>query len=138
MVGARHANVCNGQPHHHPTKKKPITTAETYAASLSQVELRLFWAITARRNWIAYGADATNAFAYSPPPKGELVYMEVDDQYALWYNVRHPNTPIDTNFVLPVQHALQGHPESPRLWEGHINAKLHEMGFQNSAHAPCL
>jgi hypothetical protein len=131
-------NVCNGQPHHHPTKKKPITTAETYAASLSQVELRLFWAITARRNWIAYGADATNAFAYSPPPKGELVYMEVDDQYALWYNVRHPDTPIDTNFVLPVQHALQGHPESPRLWEGHINAKLHEMGFQNSAHAPCL
>jgi hypothetical protein len=133
-------NVCNGQPSRCRSKanKKKITIADTYAASLSQVELRLYWALTARRNWIAYGADATNAFAYSPPPKGNTVYMEVDDQYALWYNAKHPDNPIDGSFVLPVQHALQGHPESPRLWEGHINAKLQEMGFKNSPHAPCL
>ena len=102
------------------------------------MELRLYWAITARRNWIAYGAAATNAFAYSPPPKGATVYMETDDQYVQWYNAHNPTSPIDTSYVLPVQHTLQGHPESPRLWESHINAKLLEMGFQNSAHAPCL
>ncbi len=105
-------NVCNGRPNRAFGKVK-ITFAETYAASLSQLELRLFWAIAARCNWIAYGADATNAFAFPPPPQGDTVYMQADPQYVVeWYNKRHPSAQIDANYVLPVQHALQGHPES--------------------------
>ncbi len=127
-------NVCNGQPDC-TTGKVKITFAETYAAGLSQLEFRL---ITTRCHWIAYGADATNAFAFSPPPQRDTVYIQADPQYVEWYNKQNSTAPIDPSYVLPVHHALQGHPESPRLWEGHINTKLNEMGFCNSSHAPCL
>jgi hypothetical protein len=38
--------------------------------------------------------------------------------------------------VLPVIHALQGHPESSLLWEQHINSILTspELGFQHTTH----
>jgi len=38
--------------------------------------------------------------------------------------------------VLPVLHALQGHPESGRLWEAHINSVLKspEFGFRSTTH----
>ena len=132
-------NVCDG------TKRpgadgtvRPITLAATYAASMSQTEFRIFLCICAYLNWIVIGADATNAFAYSPPPEG-LVYMQVDVQYIRWYNAKFPDyPPIDESYVLPVEHALQGHPESPRLFEGFINDILLALGFQNSVHAPCI
>jgi Reverse transcriptase (RNA-dependent DNA polymerase) len=40
--------------------------------------------------------------------------------------------------VLPVQHALQGHPESGSLWRQTINKILLDMGFQNTMHVPNL
>ena len=36
--------------------------------------------------------------------------------------------------VLPVLHALQGHPESGRLWEEHINPILSDLGFTTTTH----
>ena len=133
-------NVCDGQPKRTKDGFKKITLAETYAASLSQTEMRIFWCLTAAHNWIAIGADATNAYAHSPPPRGEC-YMQADAQYVEWYNTtqRADGEPkIDTSYVFPVQHALQGHPESPRLWETYVNGKLDSMGFKNTPHAPCL
>ena len=46
--------------------------------------------------------------------------------YFARYNVR-----LDKTYVLPVLHALQGHPESGRLWEEHTNMilELPELGF---------
>ena len=40
--------------------------------------------------------------------------------------------------MLPVNHALQGHPESPRLWGKLIHTTLLKKGFTSSAHEPCL
>eukprot|EP00978_Attheya_sp_CCMP212_P003430 scaffold7102_cov34-Attheya_sp.AAC.2 len=131
-------NVCNGQPRIVRGLKTKITMADTYAASLSQTEFRIYHALAAYHNWISYGADATNAFAYSPPPEG-TVYMRVDAQYVEWYHAKYPTRPrITTKHLLPVQHALQGHPESPRLWEMFVSEKLSDKGFTSPPHAPCI
>ena len=34
--------------------------------------------------------------------------------------------------------AIQGHPESPRLWENHINNILQEIGFKSTTHKRCI
>jgi hypothetical protein len=33
---------------------------------------------------------------------------------------------------------MQGHPESPRLWEKHADAILRELGLTPTVHEPCL
>jgi hypothetical protein len=33
---------------------------------------------------------------------------------------------------------MQGHPESPRLWEKHADAILQEIGLTPTVHEPCL
>ena len=33
-----------------------------------------------------------------------------------------------------MKHAIQGHPESPRLWEKHINKILEKLHFTNTTH----
>ena len=40
--------------------------------------------------------------------------------------------------VLPVLHALQGHPESGALWAKHIAKHLTDLGFKPLKHAPCI
>lgn len=59
--------------------------------------------------------------------------MAIDDAYADWYAWKY-GVDIDRNLVLPVLHALQGHPESGRLWEEHINPILKDLGFTHTAH----
>lgn len=83
------------------------------------------------------GADAGNAFAEAPPPKAPL-YLAVDEQYQTWWTEHLGNDPIPDGYVLPVQHAIQGHPESPRLWEQHINKILIDMGFKSTTHERCI
>ncbi|KAG7354611.1 reverse transcriptase RNA-dependent DNA polymerase [Nitzschia inconspicua] len=59
----------------------------------------------------------------------------IDDAYAEWYKARFGIT-LDRNMVLPVLHALQGHPESGRLWETYINKilSLPELSFKSTTH----
>ena len=46
---------------------------------------------------------------------------------------------LPAGYVLPVNHALQGHPEAPRLWEQHINSILtNKLQFRPTTHEPCL
>ena len=33
---------------------------------------------------------------------------------------------------------MQGHPESPRLWEKHADAILRDCGLTSTVHEPCL
>ena len=40
--------------------------------------------------------------------------------------------------MIPVLSAMQGHPESPRLWEKHADAILRELGLTPTTHEPCL
>ena len=42
------------------------------------------------------------------------------------------------NYVLPVQQALQGHPESPRIWSDHTHNILLGLNFKSCPHEPCL
>ena len=84
------------------------------------------------------GADAGNAFAEAPPPR-EPFYMSIDDQYREWWTEHRNLPPIPTGYVLPVRHALQGHPESPRLWETHIHDILvTRLQFTPTTHEKCL
>jgi hypothetical protein len=47
--------------------------------------------------------------------------------------------PIPDGYVIPVLAAMQGHPESPRLWEKHIDKILRvHLKFTPTAHEPCL
>jgi hypothetical protein len=40
--------------------------------------------------------------------------------------------------MIPILSAMQGHPESPRLWEKHADAILQELGLTPMTHDPCL
>ena len=125
---------CNGSAKMRGT----VTLAETYAASLEQTGARIFWAATALNNFITIGADASNAFAEAPPPKAQL-YVRIDNQYREWYKSKYPNrAPIPKDFVLPVYGALQGHPESPRLWATLIDKIIRKLNLQPCSHERCL
>ena len=124
--------VANGAPH----LKGSVTLANTYAACLEQSGARMFWAISALKNRRVYGADASNAFAEAPPPKAPL-YLKVDQAYRDWYKHRKGiDLPPDT--YVRVQHAIQGHPESPRLWQDHIDKILQSLGYNQLTHEPCI
>ena len=126
--------TCNGGKRY----GKAITLAETYATCVAQPACRLYWAITANEGLISLGADAGNAFAEAPPPI-EPFYMVIDDQFHEWWVECLGNPPIPPGHVLPVQHALQGHPESPRLWETHIHTILVDrLHFVPTTHEKCL
>ena len=94
---------CNGGKN----MRGSVTLAETYASSLEQNASRVFWAATALKNWKFIGADAPVA----------PLYMRIDEQYHEWYSVKYPDRPkLKHGAVMRFKKALQGHPESPRLW----------------------
>jgi hypothetical protein len=125
--------TCNGGKRY----GKAVTLAHTYASCVEQPGARLFWSLSALHGMTALGADAGNAFAEAPPPI-QPFYMAIDDQFRTWWTECLGNDPIPDGFVLPVNHALQGHPEAPRLWEKHIVAILDKMGFKSTTHERCV
>ena len=124
--------VANGAPH----LKGTITLSATYAACLDQSACRLFWSIAAIKNKKVFGADAQNAFAEAPPPKSPL-YLKTDEAFRNWWKHKHDELlPRDT--YVRVNQAIQGHPESPRLWQLHIDGILCKIGFTSTTHEPCV
>ena len=79
----------------------------------------MFHALAASMNFRVYAQDA---FAHSPWPETPT-YLAIDDAFAEWYE-EQTNVTLDRSYVLPIQRALQGHPESGKLWEEHINRIL--------------
>jgi hypothetical protein len=47
-------------------------------------------------------------------------------------------SPDPESAVIPILSAMQGHPESPCLWEKHADAILRECGLVPLVHEPCL
>jgi hypothetical protein len=126
--------TCNGGQRY----GKAVTLAETYAACVEHPAQRLFWAITASEGLITLGCDVANAFAEAPPPTVPFC-MEADNQFRDWWVNCMGRPPIPKGWVIPTQRALQGHPESPRLWHQHIhNILLKDEGFECCTHDPCL
>ena len=96
---------------------------ETYANCVDQTSSRLFYAISAGENLLVFGADVSNAFAEAPPPK-QGFYVQPDKAFRDWWELHKGRPPIPTGHVIPALSAMQGHPESPRLWEKHADAIL--------------
>ena len=126
--------VCNGSPRFRGT----VTLADTYASALDQTGAKMFWATSAINNYIVLGADASNAFAEAPPPKAPL-YVRIDDNYKRWYKNKYPDRPnLPDDYVLRVRKALQGHPESPRLWAQLIDKIITNLNLTPCTHERCL
>jgi hypothetical protein len=96
--------------------------ASTYSSCVEQPVQWLFFALAAQMGYKVYGGDATDAFAHSPPPE-QPTFVAIDDAYAEWYEHTFGKV-LDQSQVLPVLHALQGHPKSGCLWEVHIGKIL--------------
>jgi hypothetical protein len=127
--GTRKArNCCDGSPRAAPE----LNLANTYSSCIEQPIMRLFFAICAKEGYFVIKVDATNAYANSPPPD-QATFVYIDEQYADWYAVTH-GIDISRDNVLPVQHALQGHPESGSLWERFLNKVLARHGFVPTTH----
>ena len=87
--------------------------------ALRKTGARIFWAIPALTNKIVYRSDASNAFAETPAPKAPL-YLRIDQAYKDWYKKKYDKEVPDTHSYVRVQHVIQGHPESPRLWQNFL------------------
>ena len=109
----------------------------TYANCVDHTSSRLFYAISAVENNIIHGADVSNAFGEAPPPK-QGFFIRPDRAFHEWWTNHRGNPPIPQGHVVPVLRAMQGHPESPRLWEKHIDKILKDVGLTPTVHEPCL
>ena len=94
---------------------------ETYANCVDQTSSRLFYAVSAAENLMIFGADVSNAFAEAPPPK-QGFYIHPDRAFREWWVNHKKRPPIPDGAVIPILSAMQGHPESPCLWEKHADA----------------
>ena len=84
------------------------------------------------------GADAANAFAEAPPPVAPL-YVYIDEQYREWHRERFPGEkPIPSGHIMRAKRALQGHPESPRLWAKLVDRIIRKLKLTPCTHEPNL
>jgi hypothetical protein len=97
---------------------------------------RIFNAMAAAENLLVFGADVSNAFGEVPPPK-QGFYIQPDTAFCAWYKAHYGND-IPDGWVIPALAAVQGHPESPRLWEKHCDHILQKIGLVPTIHEPCL
>ena len=111
--------------------------AETYANCVEQTSARLFYAVSAAENMLVFGADVSNAFAEAPPPK-QPFFIRPDRAFNEWWTNHLKRPAIPAGHIIPVLKAMQGHPESPRLWEKHADKILRELGLVPTVHEPCL
>jgi hypothetical protein len=110
---------------------------ETYANCVDQTSSRLFYAVSAAENLLICGADVSNAFAKAPPPK-QGFFVRPDRAFHKWWVNHKKRSPIPDGYIIPILSAMQGHPESPSLWEKHTDAILREIGLTPMVHEPCL
>ncbi len=61
-----------------------------------------------------------------PPPK-QGFYIYPDQAFKEWWVHHKKQPPLEDGMVIPILSAMQGHPESPRLWEKHANAILERV-----------
>jgi hypothetical protein len=109
----------------------------TYANCVDRTGSRIFYAISAAENMLAYGADVSNTFAEAPSPKqGFFIYP--DRAFHNWWVNKKGKPPIPHGHIIPVLGTMQGHPESPRLWEKHIDRILQDIGLTPTIHKPCI
>jgi len=123
--GTRHSrNCCDGSPQFAPLLHGVVST---YSSCVEQPVQRLFFALATRENYKVYGGNAQDAHTHSPPLKTPT-FVSIGNAYTDWYEHRFKKK-LDRSLVIPVLHALQGHPESGKLWEKYITAILRSPHF---------
>ena len=86
---------------------------------------------------LVFGSDVSNAFAEAPPPK-QGFFVRPDKAFHDWWVNHKKRPPIPEGYVIPILSAMQGHPESPQLWEKHADSILQDLGLTPTVHEPCL
>ncbi len=110
---------------------------ETFANCIYQTSACLFYGVAAVENLTVYNADVSNAFAEAPLPK-QGFFIRPDNAFLAWWTDHLKRPPIPKGHVIPILSAMQGHPESPRLWEKHADAILRDIGLIPTVNEPCL
>ena len=111
---------------------------KTYANCVDETSSCMFYAIAAAENLLVNGADLSNAFAKTPPPKQDF-YIYPDRAFNEWWVRPHLlRPPLVPGQIIPILSTMQGHPESPRLWERHADSILQDIGMKPTVHEPCL
>jgi hypothetical protein len=132
--GTRKArNCCDGSPRAAPALK----LANTYSSCIEQPCMRMFFHCVLTKDTSAskltqpthtptrlHLINRPTSTSIINTPTGSLLLRNDEE------------VPLD--HVLPVQHALQGHPESSALWERFINKVLHRHGFKSTTHERSL
>jgi hypothetical protein len=125
--------ICNGST----WSGKVLVLTETYANCVNQTSAWLFYAVASVENLLIFGANVSNAFTEAPPPK-QPFFIRLDCAFCKWWEKHLKRAPIPPGHIIPVLLAMQGHPESPRLWEKHADRILREIGLTPIVHEPCL
>jgi hypothetical protein len=111
--GTRKARAClDGSKRSAPWLRQ---FAQTYASCIEQPCMRLFFAIAAAKGLTITVADTANAYQQSPPPTTKC-YLLIDDAYRSWHKKRYGTDVNPKTHVIPLNRALQGHPEAGALW----------------------
>jgi hypothetical protein len=100
----------------------------THANCIDHMASQLFYGILAAENLLVFGADVSNAFSEAPPPK-QGFYIQPGRAFEEWWTAQG---------FTPLEPGQQGHPESSRLWEKHIDRVIRKYNFQPTVHEPCL
>jgi hypothetical protein len=79
---------------------------ETYANCINQTSSCLFYAISAAKNMLIFGADVSNAFAKTPPPK-QGFFIRPNGAFREWWTQHKKRPTIPEGYVstYPVGHA---------------------------------
>ena len=79
-------------------------------------------------NHVIVGADVSNDFGEAPPTK-QGFYICPDRDFREWWLTHLKRSSLWPDAFIPVKRAIQGHLESPRLWEKHIDKILCDYGL---------
>ena len=77
----------------------------TYANCVDHTSSRLFYAVTAAKDLIVFGADVSNAFGKAPPPK-QGFYIRPDYAFRDWWIHCLGNPPLPSDIVIPIRVAM--------------------------------
>ena len=98
---------------------------------------RLFIGLAAQIGLCMYGGDARDAYAHAPAPE-TMTHLTIDDAYFEWYKEKTEKA-LNRQYVLPILHLLQGHPESGKMWMELIDRILvKELRFKTTTKDRCI
>ena len=125
---------CNGSKNVAPQLH---TVASAWSPCVELPVQRVFLGIAADLGNTIYGGDATDVYVYAPSSSD--IFLTINNAYMEWFKKKFPGRPISRKYVLPVNHTLQGHPESSKTWMHFIdNILIKEMEFKTTTHDRCI